>query len=297
MFDHILLPQGPDAQRLFHGRGHQLPGFEHVNIDWYAPLTLITLYAEPEPQWLQQLAEWLQQQCAAGAVVAQYRCRSGAPFVALIGDIPERLVIVEDGLQYWLHLNRSQNTGLFLDMANGRRWVRDHAQGRRVLNLFAYTCGFSLAALAGGAERVVNVDMSRAALSHGRENHRLNHHDLSHVIFEGVDIFRSFGRLKKHGPYDLLISDPPTFQKGSVDIRRDYARLLRRLPELVLPGADLLLCLNAPDLGEDFLLQQVAEHAPDCHFQGRIENPPAFVETKAGAGLKVLHFVWQAAQN
>ena len=289
MFASVRKPVGDDAQRLFHGRGHGWPGFEHVNIDWYAPLALITLYAEVAPLWLQQLSDWLQAECGAQEVVVQYRNRPGAPFSVLAGVIPERMEIHENGLSYWLYLNRSQNTGLFLDMANGRRWVRQHCDGRRVLNLFAYTCAFSVAALAGGADKVVNVDMSRPALTHGRENHRLNRQDLSRVVFEGVDIFRSFGRLKKHGPYDLLICDPPTFQKGSVDIRRDYGKLLRRVPELMLPGGDLLLCLNAPELGEDFLQQQVAEYAPDCELVERIASPAVFVEAQ-GKGLKVLHY-------
>ncbi|WP_286717896.1 class I SAM-dependent methyltransferase [Thalassolituus sp. UBA2009] len=301
MFQHIQWPADDQAQRLFHGRGHAWPGFEHLNIDWYAPLVLVTLYAEVDESWLSELEQRLLaglKRCRpdhAGqlSVVVQHRCRTGAPFTLLCGQLPEQLVIKEDGLNYWLHLNRSQNTGLFLDMANGRRWVRGHSDGRRVLNLFAYTCGFSLAALAGGASKVVNVDMSRAALSHGRENHRLNDHDLSRVVFEGVDIFKSFGRLKKHGPYDLLICDPPTFQKGSVDIRRDYAKLLRRLPELMVAGGDCLLCLNAPDLGEDFLLAEVAQHAPDCVLVERLVNPPVFIEAQAGRGLKVLHFRYQ----
>lgn len=290
MFANILRPAGSDAQRLFHGRGHAWPGWEHINIDWYPPLALITLYAEAADGLLDELSGWLQQECAAQSVVVQHRCRAGAPFTLLAGEMPQQMPVSEDGLQYWLYLNRSQNTGLFLDMANGRRWVQQHSAGRRVLNLFAYTCAFSVAAIAGGAERVVNVDMSRAALANGRENHRLNEQDLGRVVFEGVDIFRSFGRLKKHGPYDLLISDPPTFQKGSVDIRRDYPKLLRRIPQLMKPGGDLLLCLNSPDLDDAFLMELVREHAPECEFSSRLPNPEVFAEAEPGKGLKVLHY-------
>ena len=286
----FIQPVGEDAQRLFHGRGHRWPGLEHINIDWYRPLALITLYAEEEIQQLRGLAALLVEQVGALQVVVQYRCRAGAPFECLHGDMPQQMVIHEHQLAYQLHLNRSQNTGLFLDMANGRRWVQEHAKGRNVLNLFAYTCGFSVAAIAGGATKVVNIDMSKGALSHGRENHRLNGQDVSRVIFEGVNLFKSWGRVKKFGPYDLLVCDPPTFQKGSVDIRRDYAKILRRLPEYMNPGANLLLCLNAPDLGEDFLLDQVAEHAPQCRFVERVANPEVFAEAQQGRGLKVLHF-------
>ncbi|MAD43454.1 MAG: methyltransferase [Oceanospirillaceae bacterium] len=286
----FVRPCGDDAQRLFHGRGHAWAGFEHINIDWFTPLALITLYAEEGPQALSCLAQSLADECGAEQVVVQFRCRQGAPFECLLGDMPQQMVIREHQLDYWLHLNRAQNTGLFLDMAHGRRWVQDNAAGRRVLNLFAYTCGFSVAALAGGAEKIVNIDMSKAALAHGRDNHRLNGQDLSRVIFEGVNLFKSWGRVKKHGPYDLLICDPPTFQKGSVDIRRDYGKILRRLPEFMTAGADLLLCLNSPDLDESFLRQQAEEHAPGCEFIGRIANPGVFREAQPGRGLKVLHF-------
>ncbi len=291
MIPDFRLPVSCEAQRLFHGRGHSEPGFEHVNIDWYTPLVLITLYQEPVMGWLEQLSAWLMATLAEATVVAvQYRCRPMAPMEALVGELPARLEVTEHGLNYELRLGQFQNTGLFLDMANGRRWVLEHGAGKRVLNLFAYTCGFSVAAIAGGAARVVNVDMSRRALAIGRDNHRLNQHQLDRVVFEGVDIFRSFGRLKKHGPYDLVIADPPTFQKGSVDIRKDYPRLLRRLPEMLAPGGELLLCLNAPELGEHFLREQVANECPDWCYIERLPNPDAFVEVDDTAGLKVLRY-------
>lgn len=297
VLQYIHLPETDEAQRLFHGRGHAYPGFEHVNIDWYQPLILITLYQEVEQEWLQQLARDLVGRInAATTVMAQYRCRRGAPFECLSGEVQHRLQLQEMELKYWLTLDERQNTGIFLDMANGRRWVNEQAKDKRVLNLFAYTCAFSIAALAGGAQKVVNVDMSRSGLSAGRENHRLNGQDLSRVVFEGVDIFKSFGRLKKHGPYELIICDPPSFQKGSVDIKRDYAKIIRRIPQLAVPGAELLLCLNSPDLDEQFLIDEVAEHCADCRYVERIANPPVFIEAQQGRGLKVLRFIYQPDQ-
>src|SRR3546814_21000772 len=105
-----------------------------------------------------------------------------------------------------------------------RRWVQEQAQGKRVLNLFAYTCGFSVAAIAGGAEHVVNLDMASAALTRGRENHRLNGHDLSRVSFLGHELFKSWGKVRKLGPYDLIIIDPPSFQQGSFALTRELGR-------------------------------------------------------------------------
>ncbi len=280
-----------DARRLFHGRGHAFPGLEHVNIDWLPPVALITLYQEVERPWLEALADELTGALpACRSVQVQYRCRHKAPFELLRGEPLDELVVEEGGLKYGIRLGANQNSGLFLDMANGRDWVRAHAAGKRVLNLFAYTCAFSVAAIAGGAISVLNVDISKAALARGRDNHRLNGHELERVRFEGVDIFKSFSRIRKHGPYELLICDPPSLQKGSVDIQRDYKKIIRRIPEFMTPGAELLLCLNSPDLDEGFLLELVATECPVCRFIERIANPEVFTEAMKGRGLKVLLF-------
>lgn len=276
------------SQRLFHGRGHGYPGLEHVNIDWIAPAIIVTLYAEVERDWLEATCTELQTllpECENLQV--QYRCRPRAPFELMHGDEVNQLIAVENGLKYNISLGRAQNTGLFLDIANGRAWVKDNSQGKNVLNLFSYTCGFSVAAIAGGAQRVVNIDMAKGALSTGRDNHRLNDHDMTRVIFQGIDIFKSWSRIKKYGLYDLLISDPPSFQKGSVDIQRDYYKIISRIPQLVKPGGMLMMCLNSPNLDDDFLKQQMAEHCPDCQLVGKIENPEVFKEAQQGKGLKV----------
>jgi 23S rRNA (cytosine1962-C5)-methyltransferase len=277
-----------DSQRLFHGRGHAYPGLEHVNIDWIAPALIITLYAEVEREWLETLCAELGtlfSECESLQV--QYRSRPRAPFELVKGSELTDLVALENGLKYHISLGRAQNTGLFLDIAHGRSWVKDNSQGKNVLNLFSYTCGFSVAAMAGGARQVVNIDMAKGALSTGRDNHRLNGHDVSRVIFQGIDIFKSWSRLKKYGPYDLLISDPPSFQKGSVNIQRDYYKIISRIPQLVKPGGMLMLCLNSPDLDDNFLRQQVIEHCSDCQLIGKIENPKVFKEAQQGKGLKV----------
>lgn len=279
------------CRRLFHGRGHAYPGFEHINVDWLSPVALITLYQEEERESLEQMADSLIANLhGCDSVQVQYRCRHKAPFELLRGEAKDVLQVDENGLKYQLRLGATQNSGLFLDMRNGRRWVRDNASGKRVVNLFAYTCAFSVAAIAGGAAKVVNIDISKAALSRGRDNHRLNGHDTSKVRFEGVDIFKSFSRIKKHGPYDMLICDPPSMQKGSVDIERDYKKIIRRIPEFMNPGSQLMFCLNSPELDEAFLLETVKQGCPDCRFVERLANPEVFREAMPGKGLKVLLF-------
>ncbi len=279
------------CQRVFHGRGHAYDNLSHVNVDWFSPVLLITLYQEVEQSWLsEQVAGLRELFCDCRSIQVQHRYQRYAPIEVLSGEAISELVAVEHQLKYHLSLGKSQNSGLFLDIANGRQWLRQHAGGKNVLNLFAYTCGFSVAAIAGGAKQVVNIDMAKASLAKGRENHKLNQQDLSRVKFEGVDIFKSFGRLKKYGPYDILVCDPPSFQKGSVNIERDYQKILRRIPQLMKPGAELMLCLNSPDLDQAFLLSEVARECPDCVYQQTIANPEVFKEAHAGKGLKVLVF-------
>jgi 23S rRNA (cytosine1962-C5)-methyltransferase len=217
----------------------------------------------------------------------QYRSRKGCSFELLRGNSLSKLVAVEHGLLFQIELGRHQNSGLFLDMRNGRDWVRNNALNKKVLNLFAYTCAFSVAALAGGADQVVNFDTSKVALAKGRENHRLNQQNTQQVIFEGVDIFKSFSRIKKHGPYDLLICDPPSYQKGSVDIKRDYKKIVSRIPLFMKKNSLILLCLNSPELGDDFLTELVSVQCPACQFVMKINPPAIFKDAIAGRGLKV----------
>ena len=174
-------------------------------------------------------------------------------------------------------------------MKNGREWVQAHSNNKRVLNLFSYTCGFSVAAIAGNAASVLNVDMSSPALNVGRDNHRLNQQPCDTVKFEKLNIFKSFSRLKKRGPFDLLICDPPTFQKGSVDIKKDYPKILRRLDTFMAANSTLILCLNAPELGRGFLIEHMMELAPKYKFIEEIRPPEVYVEAE-GKGLNVLCF-------
>lgn len=292
MIEHLKMQQAvTECQRVFHGRGHAFEGLSHVNIDWFPPVLLVTLYQTVEEVWLAkltaQLSTWLPE---AKSIQAQHRYQKGAPVEVLKGDEISKLVASEHGLKYHIDIANNQNHGLFLDMRNGRQWLLQNSKDKTVLNLFAYTCAFSVAAIAGGADKVVNIDMSKSSLAKGRDNHRLNEHDLSKVKFEGVDIFKSYNKLKKHGPYDVLVCDPPSFQKGSVNIERDYKKIIKRIPQLVNDGADVILCLNSPDLDEAFLKTEVARECPSCEYIEKLDNPAVFIEAEQGKGLKVLRF-------
>ncbi|WP_310565205.1 class I SAM-dependent methyltransferase [Hydrogenophaga sp.] len=282
-----------DAQRLFHGRGGRFPGSEAWALDAYPPVWLVTKFGEATPEERAALTDALQARQVQVApdqplnAVLQTRHEGRSETTVLAGDVPESHVVSEDGARYRINLLRGQNHGLFLDMAEGRRWVRAHAQGHKVLNLFAYTCGFSVAALQGGAKEVVNLDMAQGALTTGQQNHQLNGFN-NGAKFLAHDLFSSWGKVTRMGPYGLVIADPPSYQKGSFVANKDYARLVRRLPDLLRPGGHALLCLNAPEIPEQFLHDVLAEQAPELVIEQRLPNPAVFADVSSDRALKVL---------
>lgn len=293
-----LAPAPAETRRLFHGRGRRWPGLEQLTVDWMQGVVLVSLFKEPAVEELEGLkrllAELIQTpvwtDSQAHTLLLQHRYLPDSHTETLLGEMPQEWTLIEGGLRYLVDFGKKQNTGLFLDMRYGRDWVRANAAGKRVLNLFAYTCGFSVAAIEGDAEFVVNLDMSRAALSRGRDNHRLNGHDLSRVSFLGHELFKSWGKVKSTGPYDLVIIDPPSFQKGSFLLTKDYQRVLRKLPELLTADGTVLACMNDPALGAAFLIEEVTREAPGLCFEQRLENPPEFADIEPGGGLKALVF-------
>jgi 23S rRNA (cytosine1962-C5)-methyltransferase len=282
-----------DAQRIFHGRGGLHPGCEAWTLDAYPPVWLITKFGAAAPEEVSALTAALHARQAQLDpdqplnAVLQTRVDGRSDTTVLAGSVPESHVVTEDGARYRVNLLRGQNHGLFLDMAEGRRWVRAHAQGHKVLNLFAYTCAFSVAALQGGAKEVVNLDMAQGALTAGQQNHQLNG-ITSGAKFLAHDLFSSWGKVTRMGPYGLVIADPPSFQRGSFVANKDYARLVRRLPDLLRPGGHALLCLNAPEIPEAFLHELLSAHAPELRFVQRLPNPAAFADVSPDRALKVL---------
>ncbi|QTX19365.1 class I SAM-dependent methyltransferase [Comamonas aquatica] len=298
-----------DACRLFHGRGGRHPGCEHLVLDAFPPVLVLTSFQPLDEAALQALdaallARWAQigQGQPLNWVFQMRQPGTKAETRLVRGSVPEPHIVTEAGLQYRAHVLRGQNHGLFLDMAAGRRWVRahvaqhpEHRHGLKVLNLFAYTCAFSVAALDAGARQVLNMDMAQGALATGQHNHQLN--GLTGASFLAHDIFSSWGKITRSGPYHLIVIDPPSYQKGSFVATKDYAKLMRRLPDLLRPGGHALLCLNAPELGTAFLQDQMAEIAPTLQFVERIANPAAFADVDEERSLKVLLYRAPAADG
>jgi 23S rRNA (cytosine1962-C5)-methyltransferase len=285
-----------DAQRIFHGRGRCYPGLEHVVVDWYAPVVLITAFDELSECEL--LLKTIRDSDGLGqieGIILQRRSELGAPSQLLWGKSAKSFTCSEGSLLFEVHPGVHQNPGLFLDMRLVRDWLRSNSTDRNVLNLFAYTCALSVAALSGGAKQVTNVDMSKTSIAWGERNHGLNSQSLSQVKSIPYNVFTSWGRIKQFGRYDTIIIDPPTRQRGSFDAKRDYGALVRKLSRLCEPGADVLACLNSPFLPSDFLQELFLKYASDFEYQERLAVAPEFEDEDQERGLKILRFRYEPA--
>lgn len=280
-----------ESVRLFHGRGHCFPGLEDVLIDWFEPVVLITLYKKRDRLWLSQLVDFLRTEMSGlKGVILQERFLKSSPSRTLFGELPEDVNAIENGLKYRLLINKAQNVGYFPDMALVRSVVREHASGKNILNLFAYSCSFSVAAIAGNARQVVNLDMNRNALALGKLNHKINHLDLRKASFLRLELFRSFSRLKKLAPFDLIICDPPAEQGRSFCAERHWSKLVTKLPALIKPGGELMACLSSPHFSPKDLQVLFSQYSPQAQLLQTIQAGEAFPEVCSDKGLNVLHY-------
>ena len=282
----------PEFQRIFHGRGGLWEEYKHLTVDSIDTVISAAFYApkEDEEAIIEMLQE-LMQNTRHDTLVVQRRYKGGTPSEVVRGELPQELYAIENGMRFKLNLLSNQNSGYFPDMKNGRAFVAAHAKDKRVLNLFSYTCAFSVAALKGGAHSVVNVDMSKGALSIGKANHAINGVDTRGSSFLPYNILKSFSGLKKKGPYDMIIIDPPSFQRGSFEATKDYVKLVRNLDALTDEGCVVLACLNAPELASDFIVSLFKEHAPAFSFSHRLENLTDFASNDEEKSLKNIVFV------
>ena len=289
-----------EAYRLFHGRGHMFAGLAQVVVNWFPPCVQIVLFDARSNETtdeslsereLSMLGEELRaSNSAIEAVAVQRRRGRNTQTDMLYGDMPDEHVVTEHGLKYWVQVKRNQNVGLFLDMGHVRQRLCVEMQDAKVLNLFSYTCAFSVAALDAGAQLVVNNDMAKGALELGARNHALNEQDDRRVYMVPHNLFKSWWKLRKLGPYDVIIIDPPTNQRGSFVAEKSYGQILKRIDGLANPGACVVACLNSPFLDEQFLLDQMARWSPKCQLIERMPGHPDFPDAYPERGLKVMLF-------
>lgn len=231
-----LLPEATEAWRVINGEGDQLPG---VVVDRYGPVAVLRLYAACWEPHLDLLVAAIARLDGVQTVLRRYGVRrvDGREGCERLSgpSQSEPLVVRESGLRFLVRPSEGQKTGLFLDQREHRRWVRERAAGRDVLDLFAYAGGFSVYAAAGGARRVTAVDASAPALEDARENLRLNGIDPALHAFEAADAFL----WSPPGPVGLLICDPPSLthgQRSDAAARNAYRDLAARCGPWVAQG-------------------------------------------------------------
>lgn len=164
--------------------------------------------------------------------------------VRILGDIPEDLAVVENGLSYKVDVLQGQKTGFYCDQRDNRRAVARYCEGKRVLDLFSFTGGFALNAAKHGAASVLAVDSSAPALATARENARLN--GIETVAFEQGDVPKVLERLHAAGErFDVVVCDPPKYAGHARDLPAAlgaYARLNRAAVGVLTPGGVLATC-------------------------------------------------------
>ncbi|GGB49117.1 class I SAM-dependent rRNA methyltransferase [Deinococcus soli (ex Cha et al. 2016)] len=164
------------------------------------------------------------------------------------GEARPELTALEAGVPLLIRPGADLSIGVFTDARPARAWVRGHAAGRRVLNTFAYTCGFGLSAALGGAAVVKNVDLSRKVLAWGQENYAQSGLDAPDTDFLFGDVFEWLSRLeRREDTFDLVVLDPPSFARGKGGVwrsERDYARLMTQAARVTAPGGQVLALLN-----------------------------------------------------
>ncbi|MEA3554627.1 MAG: class I SAM-dependent methyltransferase [Campylobacterota bacterium] len=282
-----------EFKRLFHGRGGLYENWKFLTIDSIDDILSIAFYQpiekEIEDELISTIKEFIKN-TRHNTIVLQRRYIKGTSTEILDGDLKDDLYAIENGIKFKLNLLSNQNNGYFPDMKNGRIFVKENAKNKKVLNLFSYTCAFSLSALQGGALSVSNIDMSKSALTTGRANHHLNNIDTYNVKFSPYNILKSFSRIRRDGPYDLIIIDPPTLQKGSFEATKDYNKIIKKLEQIVAKDCIVLACLNSPDLNSQFVIDIFKEFAASFEYIKRLDNLDEFPCIDENRSLKNLVF-------
>jgi len=217
--------------RLVHGEGDNLPG---LIIDIYGENAVMQAHSVGMHVSRMQIAEALKAVMGDSLKAIYYKSETTLPFKASLGQENGFIlgesndnVAIENGLKFHIDWLKGQKTGFFVDQRENRALLEKYSQGRKVLNMFCYTGGFSVYAMRGGAESVHSVDSSAKAVDLVNANMELNFPgDSRHKAF-AEDAFRFLDEMKE-GSYDLIILDPPAFAKHKDALKnalRGYTKL------------------------------------------------------------------------
>jgi 23S rRNA (cytosine1962-C5)-methyltransferase len=252
-----------DAFRLLHGEGDRLPG---VVVDHYAGFLVLKL---DTPAWLphlEHLADALTELVRPRGIYFKGISGESEPARELRGQSPpEHILVREHGMRLQVDVRRGQKTGLFLDQRENRALVRQVSRGRRVLNLFSYTGGFSLAAALGGAPHVTSVDLAKAAVEGARLNFQANDLDLAAHGFVAADAFEHLAACAAaREQFDLVIVDPPSFAPRKQALRAAeaaYTKLNAAAIRQVVPGGLVACASCSSHVPMDLFLKILRESA------------------------------------
>ncbi|NUP06249.1 MAG: class I SAM-dependent rRNA methyltransferase [Polyangiaceae bacterium] len=238
------------AYRLCNGEGDRIPG---LVIDRYGAVAVARTDGDAMGTWIDKLAPSIARLLSADGIsslLARVEAEANERKVrSLSGEMPaDTLDVLEHGMTFEVDIARGQKTGAFLDQRDNRRHVRELAKGRRrVLNLFSYAGGFSVAAALGGATEVTSVDAATRAHGTAQRSFKKNGLSLEGHQFVSADAFVFLeNAAKRKDRYDLVISDPPSFAPNERSKRgalAAYARLHRACAALLADGA--LLCASS----------------------------------------------------
>ena len=229
---------------MVHGEGDRLPG---LVIDVYGRTAVMQAHSVGMHMDRQVIAEALVAASEGLVDSVYYKSETTLPFKAglnqengfLIGN-DEGNIATENGLKFHIDWLRGQKTGFFVDQRENRSLLEQYARGRKVLNMFCYTGGFSVYAMRGGAELVHSVDSSSKAIDLTRANAELNFPgDTRHEAF-AEDAFKFLEQAGSN--YDLIVLDPPAFAKHKDALRnalRGYTRLNAIAFQKIKPGGIL----------------------------------------------------------
>ena len=259
-----LLEQALEARKTLFDPGHHsafrlFNGFTEGNpdlgIDLYATTLVFHNYAEDVEQGLSlvQAAQdflnnelsWLDAGVVKNRNSETQEERRGQ---LLFGEKPDRK-IKEHGVWYAVDLTMNRDASFYLDTRNLRQWLIKNMDGKTILNTFAYTGSLGVAAAAGGAERVVQLDLNRQFLNLAKESYTMNGFPTHKSDFIAADFFPAISRFKRSGvTFDCAIVDPPFFSttsRGRVDQVNESARLINKIRPLINNGGSLVAINNA----------------------------------------------------
>jgi 23S rRNA (cytosine1962-C5)-methyltransferase len=196
-------------------------------------------------------------------------------------------IATEHHLKFGIDFGAGYSVGLFVDQRENRRFVRQ-TKPKRVLNCFAYTCSFSVAAASGGAQ-TVNVDLSKKSLDRGRRNFELNALSTNGHGFVADDVRLVLQRMARRGEkFDMIILDPPTFSRTkrgeAFHVEKDFEKLIVSALELIDGNARLLLSTNCETLNEEALERMARYCLKLSRRAGSLHRQPPPVDFPPGTG-------------